>query len=167
MRRLAAGLDAAPDGFDLRLAETARSLGLGSAEDASPLTTGPVTHAGAASSSWLRSAAAMASPVRRKLPPLNRHQVTRLGDLQDATVAGRGRAPHAGSDAAPDPGPPARAQPVGVGEDAEAAERQLHRWKFHPAMAHGAVRWAADRHRQAAAAAAAVDAMDGVGDDAA
>ena len=29
MRRLAAGLDAAPDGFDLPLAETARALGLG------------------------------------------------------------------------------------------------------------------------------------------
>jgi hypothetical protein len=28
------------------------------------------------------------------------------------------------------------------GEDAESAERQLHRWRFHPAVAHDALRWA-------------------------
>ena len=43
---------------------------------------------------------------------------------------------------------------IEIGEDPEAAERQLHRWKFHPAMANDAVRWALDRHRQAAAAVA-------------
>jgi len=58
-----------------------------------------------------------------------------------------------------------------LGEDAEAAERQLHRWKFHPSVANGAVRWAAERHRQAAAAAATidprVDPLDDLGGDAA
>jgi hypothetical protein len=29
-----------------------------------------------------------------------------------------------------------------LGEDVEAAERQLHRWRFHPAIAHDAIRWA-------------------------
>jgi hypothetical protein len=34
-----------------------------------------------------------------------------------------------------------------LGEDVTAAERQLHRWRFHPAMAYEAVQWAAQRQR--------------------
>ena len=48
------------------------------------------------------------------------------------------------------PGPTAsRSSLVELGEDAEATERQLHRWRFHPALAHEATRWAVERHRQA------------------
>jgi hypothetical protein len=39
-----------------------------------------------------------------------------------------------------------------LGEDGEATERQLHRWRIHPAMAHDATAWAIARHRAAQAA---------------
>lgn len=76
LRRLAAGFDLAPDGFDLPLAETARCLGLGDR--------------GGRHSPFLRALnrtvqfglALPAGPdqllVRRRIPPLARRQVERL-----------------------------------------------------------------------------------------
>jgi hypothetical protein len=43
---------------------------------------------------------------------------------------------------------------VELGEDFEGTERQLHRWKFHPAMAHESAAWAWRRHQEALSAAA-------------
>jgi hypothetical protein len=34
-----------------------------------------------------------------------------------------------------------------LGEDGETTERQLHRWRVHPALAHEATAWAVERHR--------------------
>ena len=167
LRRLAAGLDAAPEGFDLPLAETARALGLGYKNGSHSPLVRSLTRC--CQFKLAQVCGGNGSAVRRKLPPLNRHQVARLpATLQDAHRRWQEvelRTPEATQRLT-------RARRLALsllelGEDAEAAERQLHRWKFHPAMAHGAVRWAADRHRQAAAAAAAPDAIDGVGDDAA
>jgi hypothetical protein len=42
-----------------------------------------------------------------------------------------------------------------LGEDLEEAERQLLRWRYHPALAREAVVWAAEAHRSAEAAEAA------------
>jgi hypothetical protein len=39
-----------------------------------------------------------------------------------------------------------------LGEDVEAAERQLLRWRFHPSLARQATAWAWARHREALAA---------------
>jgi hypothetical protein len=36
-----------------------------------------------------------------------------------------------------------------LGEDTEAIERQLHHWRFHPAVAHEAMRWALDARARA------------------
>jgi hypothetical protein len=36
-----------------------------------------------------------------------------------------------------------------LGEDLESAERQLHRWRFHPALARESALWAWERHCQA------------------
>jgi hypothetical protein len=35
---------------------------------------------------------------------------------------------------------------VELGEDGAGTERQLHRWRFHPALASEATAWALDRH---------------------
>jgi hypothetical protein len=35
-----------------------------------------------------------------------------------------------------------------LGEDDAAVERQLHRWRFHPAMASDALRWASSLRQQ-------------------
>lgn len=155
LRRLAAGLDAAPDGYDLPLTDTARALGLGAS--------------GGKHSPFMRSLARSCQfglaqfcgsgglAVRRRLPPLNRHQVARLpAPLQDAHRAWQEAALRT-----PDTEHRIRRARrlalslLELGEDGEAAERQLHRWKFHPALAHDAVRWAVDRHRRALA-----DAVD-------
>jgi hypothetical protein len=147
LRRMAAGFDATPDGFELPLAETARALGLGDR--------------GGRHSPFLRSVnrtiqfgMAMATgdgelAVRRKLPPLARRQLDRLSPaLQEAHERWQQQQLQE---------PPAEQQRrrsrqlalslVELGEDAEATERQLLRWRYHPALAREAATWAWDRHR--------------------
>jgi hypothetical protein len=157
MRRIAAGFDQAPEGFELPLGETARALGLGDR--------------GGRHSPFLRTVnrmiqfelAQVLTPgagelaVRRRVPPLSRRQTARLSpDLQAA---------HERWHAEQLKEPPAAAQRrrsrqlalslLEIGEDVEAAERQLLRWRYHPALAREAVAWAADAQRSAALAAEA------------
>ncbi|MEJ7584459.1 MAG: hypothetical protein WKF43_10335 [Acidimicrobiales bacterium] len=152
VRRLAAGLDLHPDGYDLPLAETAKALGLGTK--------------GGRNSPFVRSlsrccqfgvatcAGSDGLAVRRKLPPLTRHQVERLPpELQQAHrdwQAAELRTPTTDQQRR-------RARSlalslVELGEGLEGAENQLHRWRFHPAMAREAALWARDRHREAESA---------------
>ena len=42
---------------------------------------------------------------------------------------------------------------VELGESCEDVERQLVRWRYHPALASEAAHWAAEQHRQVVAAA--------------
>jgi hypothetical protein len=146
LRRLASELEVQPSGFDLPLHDTARALGLGMR--------------GGRSSPFVRTLqrccqfgmAQLDEPstlrVRRKLPPLTRHQVVRLPDeLQAAHRTWQ-------EDQLRTPGVEqlrTRARRLALsllelGEGVEATERQLHRWKFHPAMAREATAWAWDRH---------------------
>jgi hypothetical protein len=94
LRRLVAGLETSPDGFELPLAETARQLGLGDR--------------GGRNSPFLRALTRtiqfeLAEPrgdtllaVRRKVPPLNRRQVLRLSPaLQEAHARWQERQLHA------------------------------------------------------------------------
>jgi len=96
--------------------------------------------------------------VRRHLPPLGREQVQRLPravqrahrEWQEQELA-RDRFQAA----------QARARRLALGlfetgEDPDAVERALHQWQFHPALASAATTWALTRHRDAAAAAAAL-----------
>ncbi len=152
LRRLAGQLEATPAGFDLPLADTARSLGLGGEGRSSP---------------FMRALSRccqfqLAAPeddgvlaVRRKLPPLNRRQLARLpegvqaehqrwldDDLRTPSVDKLRR----------------RARSLALsllelGEDLEATERQLLRWRFHPALCHEAALWAWQRHSRALAEA--------------
>lgn len=151
LRRLAARLQAEPDGFVLDLASTALELGLGSG-------VGP-------SSPFARTLArcerfgAIALPdertmrVRRHLPPLTSRQLQRLPEhLQvaheravGATARGSGR-PDERVEAA-------RGMAlalIGRGLAADLAERELHGRGVHPAVAFAAVRWAAERQGVAA-----------------
>lgn len=153
LRRLVGGLEESPAGFELDLAAAAMELGLGNRSG---------QH-----SPFIRSiqrccrfgAAEMVDGetlrVRRKLPPLTRAQVERLPEelraahdrWTDQHAQGtpmalehlRNRARHLALSL------------LELGEDGEATERQLHRWRIHPAMAHEATAWAVARHRAAAA----------------
>lgn len=152
LRHLVTGLDAAPDGYELPMAITARRLGLGDK--------------GGKHSPFMRSIGRLVQfeladlddadadgldpggselRVRRRVPPLNRRQVARLPEsLQDAhtrwqeeqlrrpTVEGLRR----------------RSRELALsylktGLDPDETERQLLRLDFHPAMASEATRWAA------------------------
>ncbi len=155
LRRVAAGFDAAPEGFEMSLSETARALGLGDP--------------GGRNSAFFRTVsrtvqfelARVPEPgrleVRRRLPALTRRQASRLSPaLQEAHE--RWLAEQLGA-------PPAEAARrrsrqlalslLELGEDGEAVERQLLRWRYHPALARESMAWALERHFQARAAAAA------------
>ena len=146
LRRLADGLDREPEGFTLDLQETARSIGVGLR--------------GGRSSPFLRSVdrscrfgaarfvAQDTLAVRRKLPPLTQRQVGRLpAALQREHVRWieqQPRRPSVDRDARA-----ARQLALSlleIGEDSATTERQLHHWRFHPAIAHEAVHWALEQH---------------------
>ena len=148
-RRLAAGLEANPAGFELPLADTAAALGLGSKGGRHSPFIRALTRCCQFDLAEARSPGAIA--VRRKLPPLTRRQVQRLPvDLQTAHQAWQDELLRT---------PPAdqlrrrcrrlALSLVELGEDFEATERQLARWKFHPVLCRESAAWAVERHRQA------------------
>lgn len=154
LRRLVAGLEASPAGFTLDLGATATELGLGG-------------HSGP-SSPFIRSiqrccrfgAADLVDGgtlrVRRKLPPLTRAQVERLPAslraAHDAWTASRAPGTTVAVEQLRNRARHLALSLLELGEDGEATERQLHRWRIHPAMAHDATAWAVARHRAARAA---------------
>ena len=155
LRRIAAGLDQQPGGYRLDLAETARCLGLGDKCG---------RH-----SPFMRSLSRLLQfelaqhqgddvlAVRAKVPPLNRRQVMQLPDtLQAAHVALQEedlRTPQV--EHMRRRGRQLALSLLELGEAIEAAERQLLRWKYHPALARESAAWAWERHRRALAAARA------------
>jgi hypothetical protein len=150
LRRVAAGFDAHPEGYDLPLAETAREIGLGDKGGRnSPFVRALVR---CCQFELARPPADGGLEVRRKLAPLTRRQVARLPEGL--------RLGHEEWQQAQLGGPPIeevrlRARRlalslVELGEDTESVERQLQQWRFHPALAHQATAWACDRHHIAA-----------------
>ena len=146
MRRLAQDLDDHPDGFTIDLADMARSLGVGMRGGRqSPFmrTIDRVCRFGVA-----RWQTPERLAVRRKLAPLTRNQINRLTPtLQQEHQA------WIESHGTPDETQRRHERAcqlalslLELGEDADATERQLHRWRFHPAVAHDAVRWALERY---------------------
>lgn len=144
LRRLAAAFDVEPDGFSIHLADTARSLGLG-------------TRAGR-NTPFLRALDRLDQfgmarrhrdvlEVRRRVPPLTRVHLAHLPDSLQAEHEQWQQA------SLRSPGPDdirrrSRRLALGLfqlGEDTSSVERQLHEWRVHPAMAHDAVRWAQAR----------------------
>jgi hypothetical protein len=156
LRRLVARLESQPAGFDLALADTARCLGLGDKQGRHSPFIRALTRLVQFGLAQVQGDGVLA--VRRKVPPLNRRQIARLPEsLQkehEAWQQGQLRTPAVEQQRR-------RSRQLALsllelGEDLEAAERQLHRWKFHPAMAHESAAWAWKRHRDALAAAESV-----------
>ncbi len=152
LRRLADQFEEQPDGFELDLPETARALGVGMRGGRhSPFMRSVERVCRFGAGRW-QSSTELA--VRRKLPPLTRGQIERLSPAMQAEHG-------AWTSARPTGGVGDEAADAAVlrqrsrqlalsllelGEDPAATERQLHRWRFHPAMAHDAVRWAVEAH---------------------
>jgi hypothetical protein len=91
--------------------------------------------------------------VRRRIPPLSRRHLARLPEsLQGAHQRWQEEQlqvpPHVEQQR--------RSRQLALsllelGEDREATERQLLRWRYHPALARESTIWAWDRHRLALA----------------
>lgn len=146
IRHLAAGLDASPEGFDLDLAATAQALGLGGKGGRHSPFMRALSRCCQFDLAEARDDGVLA--VRRKLPPLNRRQILRLPpDLAAAHQAWQEAQLQT----------PAHEQQrrrarrlalslLELGEDLDDTERQLIRWKFHPALSREAAAWADERH---------------------
>ena len=150
LRRIADGFDVAPDGFELDLARTAGGLGLAARGGRhSPFMRALVR----TTKFGLARLHGEVIEVRRRVPPLNLGQVGRLPEHLRAEHA----VWQATSNTRPSPTDDlrrARRLALGLlenGDALDAVERQLHQWQFHPAMAHEAVRWATEHHREASA----------------
>jgi hypothetical protein len=142
LRRMVSRFDAAPDGFDLDLDDTARGLGLGGREGRHS----PFQRALARCVSFhlARPHGQGALAVRRRMPPLPRRHLDRLpATLQKVHAEW--------SEAQGRPGALADARNrsrrlalklLDIGADGDTIELQLMRWHVHPALAHEATRWA-------------------------
>jgi hypothetical protein len=85
MRRLAAGFEYSPSGFDLDLAETARSLGLGDKSGRHSPFVRAINRTVQFGLARLSAPAELS--VHRRLPSLNRSQLNRLSAAQQARHA--------------------------------------------------------------------------------
>lgn len=149
LRRLAAGLEASPAGYDLPLGDTARAIGISGHGRSSPLvrTLGRLCQFDLAQ---IELPAAFA--VRRKLPPLARRHLARLPEsLQEEHRAWQEadlRTPELERQRR-------RSRKlalslIALGEDLEGTERQLLRWHHHPAVSRESALWAWREHAHAA-----------------
>jgi hypothetical protein len=156
LRSLAHRFDDEPEGFTLDLTETARALGIGARGGAN----GPFfrTLERVISFGFARCTGPSTLEVRRRMAPLNRRQQQRLPRARqiehEAWVATH---PPTATPSQDDLRRRARALALSLlelGEDPDATEQQLHRWRFHPAIAFDSVRWAetVHEHRRAEAA---------------
>jgi hypothetical protein len=151
LRRLATVLDQQPEGTDVDLATTARSLGLG--------------NQGGKRSAFLRALDRSTQfglaqqlgksrlAVRRRVPPLTQRQVVRLPKALQGEHA-RWMEEHRPRT---ETSSRQRARVLALdltsgGMDVDDVERQLGRWGQHPAVAYDASRWAQQRHQDALAA---------------
>lgn len=148
LRRIAADLDASPDGIVIDMEGMAHSLGVGNRSGRNS----PFQRALARTCQFGlgRQLDTETLAVRRRVPPLTLGQVRRLPDhLQahhEAWLEDLLRRPDPGEQRE-------RARRlalslVEIGEDRDSTERQLHRWRFHPALACDAATWAIQVHSQ-------------------
>jgi hypothetical protein len=150
MRRLAGGLEASPAGFQLDLATTATELGLGNRSGRNSPFYRSIERCCRFGAADLQDDTCLR--VRRKLPPLTRVQIERLPAVL--------RAEHQMWVERPLPGSALAYEELRVrsrqmalsllelGEDGEATERQLARWRVHPAVAHDSTAWAVARYNE-------------------
>jgi hypothetical protein len=145
VRHLVDRLDAEPDGYELDLDECATALGLGRRPGAAgvfPRTLARCCQFGAA-----RFVTPTTLSVRRRMPPLTRRQLSRLPDkLREDHDRWVDKPPGYAADEMRERARQLALSLVELGEDGAGTERQLHRWRFHPALASEATAWALSHH---------------------
>jgi hypothetical protein len=147
LRHVADRFDHEPDGFTLDLAHCASAIGLG--RHGGPTASFFRTLTRCCQFNVARVAGDSTLQVRRMLAPLSRRQVSRLSEaLQVEHQRWGDTAPATAETAAlTDRARRLALSLLELGEDPPTTERQLHRWRFHPAIARDATAWAvAQRH---------------------
>ncbi len=151
LRRVAAGFDRSPGGFDLSLADTAREIGLGEKSGRHS----PFIRAIARACQFdMARPAGRGIEVRRKVPPLSRRQVLRLPDgLRQAHESWQAaRLGAHGEEAQRRSACSVALSLLELDPDVSAVEQRLVSWRVHPAVAHDAAVWALERHAAASRA---------------
>jgi hypothetical protein len=144
LRRLADGLERAPEGFELPLADTARALGLGIRGGRNSPFVRAIHRCCQFGAGRLVVDATF--EVRRRLAPLSRVQVQRLTpELQDAHRRFQEEQLHASGPVVVDKARRLAASLLELGEDPGEAVAQLERWRFANEVATSAVAWALAR----------------------
>jgi hypothetical protein len=142
MRRLAACFDVHPDGFELDVAETARSLGLGDRKGAQS----PFRRALARCVRFdlARAVPAGGLAIRRHMPPLPRRHLVRLPDSVQTLHTCWCDASHSDGtwEAERKRSRKLALRLLEIEGDADSVELRLLRWRVHPALAHDSARWA-------------------------
>jgi len=154
LRRLADGLDAQPDGFRLDLTATAGSLGIGhrTGKQAPMLRAvdrccvfGIARQLGRDHLAVRRRMASLSTRQVQRLPPALRvEHDSHAGRPTESTITSSAPIPLSAQEQKE------RAHALALsllqlGETPLETERQLHRWRFHPALTHEALRWATAR----------------------
>jgi hypothetical protein len=142
LRRIAGRFDTDPDGFELDLEETARSLGLGGRQGHHSLFQRTVSRC--ISFRLARPHGPGALAVHRRIPPLTLRQLDRLpASLQTLHAEWSAAQNRTGQpNEARDRSRRLALKLLDIGADRTAVELQLIRWRVHPAMAHEATHWA-------------------------
>lgn len=147
LRRLADGLEVNPDGFALDTTEMARSIGIGTRGGRRSPFMRSVDRSARFGATRLHGERTLM--VRRKLPPLTISQLERLpGNLRDEHTRWVERSAQPTPEERRSRARQLAASLIELGEPYEEVERQLHRWRFHPAIAHEALRWAIARQTE-------------------
>lgn len=142
VRYVADRFDVAQDGFALDLEDCAAAIGIGRGWGrSSPL---PKTLRRCCQFRVARMINRSTIEMRSKLAPLTERQLGRLPDPLRAEHA-RWIEQTSGSPVLVERARRLALSLLELGEDADAAERQLERWKFPAQMANEAMRWAVDR----------------------
>jgi len=157
LRRFAAGFEYSPEGFDLDLAETARSLGLGDRSGRHSPFVRSINRTIQFGLAQLAGDEALS--VRRRVPPLNRARLCRLSPALQARHAAWEEQQ---LQLPADEHQLRRARQLALslmdlGGDYGAAERQLLRWHYPSSLARQAVEWARRQMRAGLISSASAD----------
>ena len=151
LRRLAGVLDEQPDGARVDSYDLARSIGMRGRRGASAYLERALDRAGRFE--LVRREPDLSVAVRTRLAPLTRAQVARLPRVLQTEHREWEEARPSGFEAMRRRSRQLALSLIELGEDRDATERQLLRWRYHPSLAYESTVWAWTRHHVAARAA--------------
>ena len=150
LRHLTIRLEESPEGIELDVEDTARSLGLG--ERMSPNAPFARTLKRCVDFDMAEWRGPRLLAVRLRLPPLARRHLRRLPESLQIKheAAQQARQPTPAAESLRRRGCQLALSLVDLGEDQETTERQLRIWRFHPALATECAAWAVEERARRA-----------------